>query len=66
MVSPSSEIIGEGAVIFTDMTEIILNALDQQMAMTSDAQNMEDLLIGKGMTVRQIDNDQMDKLQYGT
>ena len=29
VVSPSSEIIGEGAAIFTDMTETILNALDQ-------------------------------------
>ena len=28
VVSPSSEIIGEGAAIFTDMTETILNALD--------------------------------------
>ena len=28
VVSPSSEIIGEGAAIFTDMTETILNVLD--------------------------------------
>ena len=34
VVSPSSEITGESAAIFTDMTETILNALDQQMAMT--------------------------------
>ena len=34
VVSPSSEIIGEGAAIFTDMTETILNVLDQQMADT--------------------------------
>ena len=33
VVPPSSEIIGEGAAIFTDMTETILNTLDQQMAM---------------------------------
>ena len=38
VVSPSSEIIGEGAAIFTDMTETILDALDQQMAMSSDIQ----------------------------
>ena len=38
IVSPSSEIIGEGAAIFTDMTETILNALDQQMAITPDTQ----------------------------
>ena len=38
VVSPSSDhIIGEGAAIFTDMTETMLNALDQQMAMSSDA-----------------------------
>ena len=37
-VSPSSEITGEGAAIFTDMMETILNALDQQMAMSSDIQ----------------------------
>ena len=30
VVSPSSEIIGEGAAIFTDMTETILNVLDKQ------------------------------------
>ena len=29
VVSPSSEIIGEGAAIFTDMMETILNKLDQ-------------------------------------
>ena len=43
VVSPSSEIIGEGAAIFTDMTETILNALDQQMAMTSDTQQSKGL-----------------------
>ena len=31
VVSPSSEIIGEGAAIFTDMMETILDPLDQQM-----------------------------------
>ena len=43
VVSPSSEIIGEGAAIFTDMTETILNALDQQIAMTSDTQQSKGL-----------------------
>ena len=38
VVSPSSEIIGEGAVIFTDMTEIILDTLDHQVAMAPDTQ----------------------------
>ena len=43
VVSPSSEIIGEGAAIFTDMTETILNILDQQMAMTPDTQQSKGL-----------------------
>ena len=38
VVSPSSEIIGEGAAIFTDMTETILNVLDKQIAMAPDTQ----------------------------
>ena len=66
VVSPSSEIIGEGVVIFTDMTETILNALDQQMARSSAVQNVEGLLIGKGTTMRQIGNDQMDQIRDGT
>ena len=43
VVSPSSEIIGEGAAIFTDMTETILDALDQQVAMTPDTQQLKGL-----------------------
>ena len=38
VASPSSEIIGEGAAIFTDMTETILDALDQQLAIPSEIQ----------------------------
>ena len=56
VVSPRSEIIGEGAAIFTDMTETILNALDQQMAMTPDTQQ------SKGLS--SIDN-QMKGIQGG-
>ena len=52
VVSPSSEIIGEGAAIFTDMTETILNALDQQMAMSFGVQKLEGLPIGEDMTIR--------------
>ena len=52
VVSPSSEIIGEGPAIFTDMMETILNALDQQMAMSSDVQKLEGISIGKDMTIR--------------
>ena len=43
VVSPSSEIIGEGAAIFTDMMETILNALDQQMFITPDTQQSKGL-----------------------
>ena len=43
VVSPSSEIIGEGAAIFTDMTETILNVLDKQVAMSPDAQQTKGL-----------------------
>ena len=51
VVSPSSEIIGEGAAIFTDMTEIMLTALDQQMAMSSDAQKLEGVPSGNDVTL---------------
>ena len=43
VVSPSSEITGEGAAIFTDMTETILNVLDQQIAMAPDTQQSKGL-----------------------
>ena len=46
VVSPSSEIIGEGAAIFTDMMEIILNVLDKQVAMSPDTQQTKGLLLG--------------------
>ena len=52
VVSPCSRIIGEGAAIFTDMTETILNTLDQQMAMSSDAQKLEGLPVGEDVTIR--------------
>ena len=52
VVSPSSEIIGEGTAIFTDMTETILNTLDQQMAMSSGVQKPEGIPIGEDMTIR--------------
>ena len=64
--SPSSKIIGEGAAIFMDMTETILNTLDQCLAMSSDVQNPEGLSVGEDMTIRQIGDDQMDKTQGRT
>ena len=66
VVSPSSEIIGEHAAIFTDMTETILNTLDQRMAMSSGVQRPEGLPIGEDETNRQIGDDQMDKTQGRT
>ena len=38
VASPSSEIIGEGAAIFTDMTETILDILDKQVIMSPGSQ----------------------------
>ena len=38
MVLPNSEIIGEGAAIFTDMTETILDILDKQVATSPGSQ----------------------------
>ena len=52
MVSPSSDIIGEGAVIFTDMTETMLTALDQQLAISSDIPELKEPLKDDNMTVR--------------
>ena len=64
VVSHSSEIIGEGAAIFTDMMETILDALDQQMAMSSDIQKPEGTPIGKDMTNKwQIGDNQMKETQ---
>ena len=42
MVSPSSDIIGEGATIFTDMTETMLTPLDQQLAISSDVTELKE------------------------
>ena len=43
VVSPmsSGHIIGEGAAIFMDMTETMLTTLDQQMALSTEAQKPE-------------------------
>ena len=68
VVSPSSDqIIEEGAAIFTDMTETMLTALDQQMAMSSDTQKPEGLLSGNNMAARQLTGDnQVEKTQGRT
>ena len=49
VASPSSEIIGEGAAIFTDMTETILDALDQQLAVPSKIHNPKDMPINNDL-----------------
>ena len=56
VVSPisSGHIIGEGAAIFTDMTETMLTALDQQMALSSEAQKPECSLTGNALTTGQL------------
>ena len=66
VVSPSSKIIGEGVAIFMDMTETILNTLDQHLVMSSDVQKLEGLPIGEDMTIRQTGDDQIDKTQGRT
>ena len=56
VVSPvsSGHIIGEGAAIFTDMTETMLTTLDQQMALSSEAQKPEGSLTDNILTSGQI------------
>ena len=55
VVSPSSgHIIGEGAAIFMDMMETMLAALDQQMALSTEAQKLEGSLTGNTMTAGQL------------
>ena len=50
-VSPSSgHIIGEGATIFTGMTETMLDALDRQMAVSTEVQKTESSLADNTMT----------------
>ena len=55
VVSPSSShVIGEGAAIFTDMTETMLTALDQQMALSTEAQKPEGSLTDDVVTAGQL------------
>ena len=55
VVSPSSgHIIGEGAAIFTDMTETMLTTLDQQMALSTEAQKPEGSLTDNIVTAGQL------------
>ena len=56
VVSPisSGHIIGEGATIFTDMTETMLTALDWQMALSSEVQKPEGSLTDNVLTTEQL------------
>ena len=47
-------ILGEGAAIFTDMTETMLTALDKQMALSDTAQKPEGSSLSKFLTPGQI------------
>ena len=62
VVSPSSgNIIGEGAAIFMDMTETMLDALDQQMVLSAEAQKPESSLTDNtGQTRSQVMSDTKD------
>ena len=56
IVSPMStgHILGEGAAIFTDMTETMLTALDQQMALLGEVQKSEGSLMSNTFISGQI------------
>ena len=54
VVSPSSgHIIGEGAAIFTDMTETVLDVLDRQMVLSTEAHKPEGSLTDNTLTTGQ-------------
>ena len=52
VVLPSSEIIGQGAAVFTDMTETILDVLDKQVAMSPGTQQTKGLSSSDNQTKR--------------
>ena len=56
VVSPirTGHILGEGAAIFTDMTETMLTALDQQKALSGEAQKPKDSSFSNILTPAQI------------
>ena len=56
IVSPmnNQQILGEGAAIFTDMTETVLTALSQQIALSGEAQKPKGSLTSNALTPRQI------------
>ena len=56
VVSPihNQHILGEGAAIFTDMTETMLTVLDQQMALLGEAQKLKGSLTSNVLIPRQL------------
>ena len=50
VASPRSEIIGEGAAIFTDMTETISDILDKQVIASPGSQQITKDIPNKGET----------------
>ena len=65
VVLPNSEIIDEGAVIFTNMTETMLAALNQQLAMSADIQELKEPLNDDNVTVRQLMKENLMKRTQG-
>ena len=63
VVSPSSEIIGEGAAVFTDMTETILDVLDKQVAMSPGTQQTKGLSSSHNQTKRTQGNESKTSIQ---
>ena len=59
VASPSSKIIGEGAAILTDMTETILDALNQQLAIPSEIQKPKGIPINDDLIKGTQDRTQM-------
>ena len=49
----SHPIIGESATVFTDMTDTMLKVLDRQMAVTAQAQELENSLAENAFAIRQ-------------
>ena len=52
----TGHILGEGAAIFTDMTETMLTTLDQQMALSDKAQKPEGSLLSNLLVPGQVSN----------
>ena len=59
----AGHILGEGAAIFTDMTETMLAALDKQMALFDTAQKPEGFSSSKFLTSRQISSQSKIRLK---